>query len=593
VRTPDWLGLLACLLLVGAPCLLWPGGILDEETTQLLPGYWSSRGVLARIFDPAANDFGAYQARELSYAVDLGDASWLRAMLRSGHVWLAPLSGIVFPLAMTGVVVASTRRAFPALPPWLALLALALFLSNFVVPTTHALLYRSAKSGTTLLLLALLFQVCSALRGRRSPVRDAGLVFALASAMSLFDRQGAYETFVLTAVLALVWTTTRRGGGLLAGAAAAVAFALLYDLWLAPRLVHALNGYWPSLDYQRLPWHKLANPRFYREGAELAALYASTLFGGLPPAVLLSAAVAAGGALVVTRRGPDGMIAPAAPAPARQPAWLLPAAILLVAASQVVLFAAMVVRLRAVYEIREWLAYYALPFQALLLFGLLLLLEGVAVRGAAARRLCALALAALVCANLARWPELRAAMYASPAYGETLSRSALLRESLVRGQPDARLAGMQRDFYWTCRDRFPALFPPAVEAREGQGFLRTQDRSGRTFAWARAGSAIELQAAETGAYRLAFRAHLQEGDALQLDGADARPAFAPVPGSEPGQPPFTRRVVCAFDLRLPAGRSRVTIGSLASERVVDAERGLTAAFGVDFPILLYRLPAEP
>ena len=51
----------------------WGHGIIDSEAMEFVLNYLQKRPFFAQIFDPQINDWGAYQARELSYVFDLID----------------------------------------------------------------------------------------------------------------------------------------------------------------------------------------------------------------------------------------------------------------------------------------------------------------------------------------------------------------------------------------------------------------------------------------------------------------------------------------------------------------------------------------
>jgi hypothetical protein len=571
-------------MMVVVPALTWTGP-LDVEAIAFVRNYWSDSSLLQRIFDPNGNDFGAYQARELSYAVDFVDAQWLAALLRSGRTVVVPLSGFVSSLLIVAIVLRGARTGLPGLPVGTTLLALLLFLSNFAVQSTQATFYRSSKAWAATLLLAVLLLVWRELHAPRvRPAVASAVLFVLGVALCLFDRQGYFDCVVLAAALALVFARTRRGGFLLLGASAAAVVATVYSFWLGPYLIHELNGYWPSFHYQRLPWHKFANPRFYREAVELLFAYASTLFGGLPSRLIALLALLAA-ALWLRRARLER-------APGNRYGGLAPLLVLFVAASQVGMFAAMIMRHRSVYEVSDArVFYYPLVFQALLLFGLLVLLERLARAGAGARRWSAIVLALLTLANLVRWPELREVMAEGPWVGWTTSQTAFLRASLREGRPHPGLFGHYRDFYWECRDRFPALpAAPEPEVRESAGFWQTDLRDGRVFAWARATAKLRLRVEEPGEHRLAAMVLLRPHETVTLTQGGLRRLSVSRHGDRPGLEPL------AVTLRLPRGLSEVELSSDLPEQEIMASPGTAisapsegrAAFGVAFPILLFR-----
>jgi hypothetical protein len=73
-----------------APFFYWRGGLLETEATQFIPHYLDARPLLQKVFDPRTNDFGAYQARELSYLLDWVNAHVFDALLSHGAVVFVP-----------------------------------------------------------------------------------------------------------------------------------------------------------------------------------------------------------------------------------------------------------------------------------------------------------------------------------------------------------------------------------------------------------------------------------------------------------------------------------------------------------------------
>ena len=57
------------------PAVVWDDGCIEREALTFIRQYLADRPVLEKVFDPHANDLGTYQARELSYALDLVDAT--------------------------------------------------------------------------------------------------------------------------------------------------------------------------------------------------------------------------------------------------------------------------------------------------------------------------------------------------------------------------------------------------------------------------------------------------------------------------------------------------------------------------------------
>src|SRR5437667_8396045 len=122
-----------------------------------------NRPFFAQMFDPQINDWGAYQARELSYVFDLIDARIFAALLDHRVLLFVPLSGVVGLIAASAVYFWGARRVL-GLNGVMASMLLSLFLSCIVVQASTPILYRSSKIILSIALLAFLFCIFSLLK---------------------------------------------------------------------------------------------------------------------------------------------------------------------------------------------------------------------------------------------------------------------------------------------------------------------------------------------------------------------------------------------------------------------------------------------
>ena len=427
-----------------APFFYWRGGLLETEATQFIPHYLDGRPLLQKIFDPRTNDFGAYQARELSYLLDWVDAHAFDALLSRGAVVFVPLSAVLSSVLAVVVFGVGARRVLQRADPIAAALVLLLYLSGFTFLVTVGLYYRSGKAWAVPVLLALMFTLVHAARDAVRGRRAFPVVLGLALVAGLLDRQGFF--FVLVALLVMgLWSLRQRAARPVAAALAlAAALAEVYNRWLAPAIVLRVNGYAPRFKYQDIsPWAPVRKPVRLREAIEVMSDSASLVLGSLP---VWSCALLAG--LAVAWWAVRGR---------REARALLPGLTVgAVALAQVYMFALMIARHRPVYEFhdhRVW--YYPLLFQVLIVCGLVLAVEAVTpqlsraglwtVRGA---------LLALVVSNVWHWPRQRAGM--EPWFPHVHEQSVLLKRSFREGRPHPGLQADERGFF----DAIAARHPP-------------------------------------------------------------------------------------------------------------------------------------
>src|SRR5437016_14150030 len=99
---------------------------------EFVLNYLQNRPFFAQIFDPQINDWGAYQARELSYIFDLIDARVFAALLDRHVLVFVPLSGVLGLIALGAIYFWGARKVF-ALNGAMTSMLVSLFLSCIVV----------------------------------------------------------------------------------------------------------------------------------------------------------------------------------------------------------------------------------------------------------------------------------------------------------------------------------------------------------------------------------------------------------------------------------------------------------------------------
>jgi hypothetical protein len=581
---PYLLRLLLAALVV-APAVFWGGGVLEEETIVFMSHYLDHRSVLEKVFDPRGVDFDNYQARELSYFVDLVDAQVFQRLLRAGHVVFIPLSAVAAALLTWAVWARGSLRTFPSVPTTTRSLLLLVLFSNYVFVSTMGLFYRSAKPMVVPVVLGFLFHVWRRLRppgdGSGSAAGDFFVALGLGTLLSAFDRQGFFYLVVIAAGLGLVRLFRGRGGALLLGSVAAIAANILYNYLLGPDLIHAINGYWPRFNVQRTPIGKLVDPHHYLKACELLPGYAATLFGGLPVwlFLVLSAGIAVAVGALVRRAPPRESAAVPAGGSLRFAVLLL----VLFAASQVVMFGVMVWRYPMVYSFSDHrLWYFPWPFQALLVFGLLAILSRVLPRlDARGRAIVDAGLLLLAVANVAQWPRYREISLHSDWFPKVYDQTARLKASLHDGHADPGLWGAYREFLYFAWGLSPVLASRiGADVREGDGFHRTELRDGRVFAWARRGAALDLVVGEPGDYALRGELWLRSGETVTARREAVQIATVSRAGNGEGPETF------ALTLPLSAGLTELALESNEDERDVGGVRYRKAAsFGLFQPRL--------
>jgi hypothetical protein len=418
------------------------GGTIDREATLFVLQYTGDRSVLQKVFDPHANDLGTYQARELSYLADYIDANVYAFLYRAfGFVFLIPLSAAIATVLLAGVFFAGVART-SRIGRVTAVLLFGCFASSFVFVSTMAVFYRSGKALLSVALLALLFQIRSLHQGRESDAPSgpllsrAGLTVAgLAIVMGLLDRQGFFYVAALAVMLATHYYCTGQLRDLVIILIASLILLQLYNIVVAPIIIHAVNGYWPDLSYQALPSEHLPRLPIYAVLATSMLAENAVRFAGGSGwlAAPLVVAISAGLLVTVVMRAPPGKRRrELTNTLAWQPNRRVVMYGLLATSLQVLMFALMITRHPQVYvALDHRYFYYPLPFMTTLLFGALVLIDAVEFRVAAGMWIVRTSLLVALLGNILTLPHHMRVMKLGAWFGEVSSQTAALKHALA------------------------------------------------------------------------------------------------------------------------------------------------------------------
>lgn len=277
------------------------GGYLHWESSAFLLNYTAGRPLLETVFDPAKNDWGLYQCRELSYFFDWLDAQIIFALLKRGIVCFTSFTSLALMLVMIWFQQYAGRRLFPRLPGLFftlhgaALALLPAFCDN--------IFFRSSKFLAAAGMLFLVFGTALRQLKDPGPAGNAFLPGAAAVLTVLADRQGMFFVTAFTGILAVMQCLhpRRKLVPVLGATSAAVIFGAAADLWIAPFLVELLNGYAPDFSYQgTLRVHDAS----VTAGLRFALANTGHFFCGIPAAApaVVSGAALWGGAYFLLRR---------------------------------------------------------------------------------------------------------------------------------------------------------------------------------------------------------------------------------------------------------------------------------------------------
>lgn len=250
------LAMFCCMVMQLLILVCRDGGELHFESLFFFMNYLDSRSLPAQVLDPCNNDWGFYQARELSYFFDALDARFTAFLLKKQIVWFHSFCSLLLCGGMVFIQHYFTRKFFPKVPGLLVTLMSVFFvLTNAVTGLDH---FRCAQYLTAFGLWGALFAAFAAFRYGSAKAK-VSLVLSLLL-MTLSSRQGFFFTaaFAGTGAVLMAFQSklsakvfSDRMRFIVLSALGVTCFGIVNNLFLTPFLVHLVNGYTPDFAYQR------------------------------------------------------------------------------------------------------------------------------------------------------------------------------------------------------------------------------------------------------------------------------------------------------------------------------------------------------
>ncbi len=286
------------VLVIVAPVVIsivvqYGGLYLNNESSSFLLNYWDrSRSLFSLVFDPLTNDWGLYQARELSYFFDYLDASFILSCIKSGIPHYFSLITILFYISAAIAFMYFGLKEFKNTDDYSILI---ISLMMLIMPGTFwgLCFFRSSKPACMLSLTVLSFGLYWFFNNFRKDGNDAQkkkallLIFVFEVFMLMMDRQGVIFTVIISigsclALIILSWRRQTDGFGwmvkLLIFTLIALSWGTFYNLYLGPKIIFAGNGYYPSSAFQSMGLESLFN---FRGGLTFIMYNMGGMLGGL------------------------------------------------------------------------------------------------------------------------------------------------------------------------------------------------------------------------------------------------------------------------------------------------------------------------
>ena len=504
------LGMAAISFILGLSFLalslwFWEWGMMDGEGTVFTRQGWDERPLLERVFDPAKSDWGEYQGRELATLLNFFDSQWYLMLVKSGMGWwLAPLTGMVSYLLGGWILGWFSQRRGAGKVTTLSLMVL--YWASLTASVTMAVYHRSSRPCLLPVLLLLLTfgydRIHTPASNSLGRWCNAFVVLLLSLILGLIDRQGFIHSLLAGGVFFVLAYLRQRGGYRIAiSTALGSALALAYDLVLGPAIIEAVNGYRPSLEFQRIDLRVLFQDfKYLAQAWEYLSWAVVHSVGGwfFASFVLVSSVV---GVVKGKRWGPYAKSRGGRGMPVF--IFLTGACVVTVVAALLVSFAAMIVRMDAIHTLYSThLYYYPTSIHTWVLFSIVICAVSFPKVGAGSRIPQGILCVATV-ANLLSWKPHLDALWRCPWFSVVLTDSRALQKSIREKTADPGLDLTFAKLFARIAKVDPIMKKMKVpKATIGDGFYNAEFRAGRWMHWVEDEGFLKISPIEPGAHVL-------------------------------------------------------------------------------------------
>jgi hypothetical protein len=232
------------------------GSSLHSESQSFLLNYLDNRPFIQKIFDVQKNDWGFYQARELSYVFDYIDANFITMLIRAGFPVFYSLTyylGLILILLLLPII---AFRYFRLKSPLLYAVLTALFLTAPATFFSNSF-FRSSKILVAVFTALLIYIVLRLIKKPATPRNSrlsVVLLIVVGFLLSISDRQGYFMLLSFTAISFLIWILKKERGyqKIFFLLLVTAGLAHVYTYVIGPFVITSLTGFRPDLSVLKI-----------------------------------------------------------------------------------------------------------------------------------------------------------------------------------------------------------------------------------------------------------------------------------------------------------------------------------------------------
>lgn len=262
------------LIFASSVIIVQKNGLLHPEAIERIPNYLDGRNLFQKVFDIDKNEYGLYQARELSHFFDYMDANFIKF---SVSISLPHFYSLTYFISIFIIIASSLHLSITYLKHRNFLLpSLIVMIYLFSpVPFFSPYMFRSAKILVAVGIALIWVLILRFLSQKSNASKTYLLIVAGAMLLASGDRQGFYILVAMAGftLLSFLFFRWKKYLYLFKYLTIGAIISIIYSYIIAPELIKIDIGHFPSLEYQKIDF-TLIKPIFFR----YSTLYSLDIF---------------------------------------------------------------------------------------------------------------------------------------------------------------------------------------------------------------------------------------------------------------------------------------------------------------------------
>ncbi len=257
-------------------------GFLHPEAQYRIQNYLDSRNLFQKVYDIDKNEYGLYQARELSHFFDYLDANFIKLSTALGFPHFYSLVYFISIFWISAICLHIAKMNFNYKNFLIPCLIIFIYLTS-PIPFFSSYMFRSSKILVSLGIVVIFALILRFLSQRSQGKKTLSLICTAGILMTFPDRQGLYILLAIVGFLFLNYLFFRNDKQLKLFKFLTVAsiLSLTYSYVIAPFLIKIAIGHFPDFSYHEIDL-SLTKPIFFRYSTLYSLDVFKYFFGNLP-----------------------------------------------------------------------------------------------------------------------------------------------------------------------------------------------------------------------------------------------------------------------------------------------------------------------